>query len=121
MFYHYRLKYLIVFSCLADLVLKADILFDKVCKQNELETISGEINPVLDEYHEISLGWKPLYVFALNVYYRQNNSWQGTINYARNKDILYFKSVLDLMKQLTNIMGISQNDSYIEKSMIINE
>ena len=48
--------------------------------------------------------------FSMRILFRQNASWQGSLNWVEGQQEEYFRSVLELMVLLDNALGYTKED-----------
>ena len=51
--------------------------------------------------------------FVIDVVYRQNNTWQGTLTWVGSNTSCYFKSVFELLKLIDEVVNSSDPIEYV--------
>mgnify|MGYP000888378805 FL=1 len=115
--YNHLLKQPIVFTDIISMLNQMDALFDQTkCPQNyhqyrsfggqqtpqELELMNG-VKSDMDSLLENKVGEKA--TFIIQVQFRQNSSWQGTITWTEKKKTLRYRSTLEMLKLMDSALA----------------
>jgi hypothetical protein len=65
------------------------------------------------ENMEGQLSEKP--TFVIQVHYRQNASWQGTVHWVEGEKVRHFRSTLELIHLMDDVIGAAQRTGWEEK------
>ena len=87
------------FVSTVDLLLRMDSFFDETHAPRttlKRRSFTDDAAPVPDTEQEIAVD-DPLATFRIRVHFRQNASWQGTIQWVEQNTEASFRSVLELM------------------------
>lgn len=124
--YNNHLKQPIVFTDVLSMLNKMDSLFNQTnCPQvyhqyrsfaeqqveEELEIVNG-VEPKMDEIIENKAGEKA--TFIVQVQFRQNSSWQGTITWTEKKKTLRYRSTLEMLKLIDSAVSAENGDEKVQ-------
>ncbi|MCB7306365.1 hypothetical protein NE683_19945 [Bariatricus massiliensis] len=101
----------IPFHNLLDMVLKID------CLISDIEKLKAQGMKPVPRWtsDKFQTSWKSLYFFLIDVKYSQHSTWQGTMRYSGKAGEICFKSVLDLLKKMLDIMYMKPIMADMEK------
>lgn len=102
-----HMKERVPFGSLAEMVLKIDRIREEIQGAGDDKSIC--IGPLHPEEFPISM--QNLYFFLIHIRYTQHSSWQGTLKCSARQEEVCFKSVLDLMWKMIEIMQILSYDT----------
>lgn len=119
-FYHCYKKNPVEFGSTVDFVMKADRFFDEIAFpqastqarsfNDSKKSISGQLYNVRRPDKVVSSDDLLAYngevgTFALNVEFRQNATWQGTVMHLETEECLKFAEILGLLSKIDEILS----------------
>lgn len=109
-FFNPYFKEPIPFNSIADLIVKVESVTEEIRKMKESGIVTS-ITDLMNNYSKTVVDWNPKYFFVMEIMYKQQNSWQGRIQGSSIENFIYFKSVLELIMVLYDVLKIGNSDA----------
>lgn len=95
------------FSSTTELLLAIDGMLDLLnYPQAAMASRRFKADPVRIDWERRRRTEPPLAVFQLNVIFRQNASWQGTLTWVEQAKQISFRSVFEMLKLMDNVLSL---------------
>ena len=98
------------FDSMAELLFAMEALFDDIGSPQRTLKPRGYVKTIPETTEQESSA-KPLATFLVDVMFRQNASWQGNIVWTEKKQESQFRSVLELIMLMDNILRPDEKEA----------